>query len=160
MALKLVALGDQPWTYESLAADLGMSASGVHAAVARASASGLLHPKTHAPIKPALLELLVHGVRYVFPAVMGRRQRGIPTGPSAAPLVRHLASTEQSPLVWPYARGDARGESIEPLYETVPGAASRDAKLYAMLATVDGLRVGGARVREVSARVLEELLRP
>lgn len=159
VTLKLAAHEERRWTYEALADELGLSPSGVHAAVGRAGTCGLLNPKTRCPIRPAVLEFLVHGVRYVFPAVLGRRQRGMPTGPSAEPLVRQLASTELSPLVWPYSRGEARGESLLPLYETVPEAATRDPALYALLVIVDGIRVGGARVREVASAALEERLR-
>ncbi len=42
VALKLVALGDQHWTYARLAHELGLSASECHAAVQRGLASGLL----------------------------------------------------------------------------------------------------------------------
>lgn len=107
---------------------------------------------------PALLEFLIHGVRYVFPAERGARARGMLTGPSVAPLAEHLAANEEAPLVWPYARGKSRGESLMPLYDTVPKAAATDPALYALLSVVDGLRVGGARVREVAAHVLAGLL--
>jgi hypothetical protein len=107
---------------------------------------------------PALLEFLVHGVRYVFPAERGRRARGMRTGPSVGPLSKHLAASDEVPLVWPYARGEDRGESLKPLYDTVPDAAAKDPELYDLLTVVDGIRVGGARVREVAANVLEELL--
>ena len=42
VALKLLALGDQHWTYAHLANDLGLSASEAHAAVQRGLAAGLL----------------------------------------------------------------------------------------------------------------------
>lgn len=42
VALKLVAFGDQHWTYARLAHELGLSASECHAAVQRGLASGLL----------------------------------------------------------------------------------------------------------------------
>lgn len=42
VALKLVALGDQRWTYASLALALGISASEVHASVKRGLQAGLL----------------------------------------------------------------------------------------------------------------------
>ncbi len=42
VALKLVALGDQRWTYARLAQELGLSASEVHAAVKRGIQAGLL----------------------------------------------------------------------------------------------------------------------
>ncbi len=159
VSLKLVVHEDRRWTYEGLADDLGLSASGVHAAVGRAVQCGLVAHKSHHPIRPALFEFLVHGVKYVFPAVIGRRRRGTLTGPSADPLSRYLASSEASPYVWPDARGEARGESLEPIYETVPQASARDPRLYALLTVVDGIRVGGARVREVASGVLQELLR-
>jgi len=42
VALKLVALGDQRWTYARLAQHLGLSASEVHAAIKRGVQAGLL----------------------------------------------------------------------------------------------------------------------
>lgn len=42
VALKLLALGEQHWTYARLAHELGLSASEAHAAVQRGLASGLL----------------------------------------------------------------------------------------------------------------------
>lgn len=42
VALKLVALGDQRWTYARLAQELGLSASEAHAAVKRGLQAGLL----------------------------------------------------------------------------------------------------------------------
>ncbi|HEY8708577.1 MAG TPA: hypothetical protein VIM34_11325, partial [Burkholderiaceae bacterium] len=42
VALKLLSLGDQHWTYARLAHELGLSASEAHAAVQRGLAAGLL----------------------------------------------------------------------------------------------------------------------
>lgn len=159
VALKLAAHPDRRWTYELLASEIGMSPSGVLAAVSRADTCGLLQAKSRRVIRSALLEFVVHGVRYVFPAQRGRRSRGMRTGPFAEPLVRSVASSEASPLVWPYARGEDRGESLKPLYVTAPEAAAQDPDLYALLAVVDGIRAGSARVREVAAGVLGDLLR-
>lgn len=159
VALKLAVHEDRRWRFTTLASELGMSASGVLAAVLRADRCGLLIAKTRRVIRPALLEFLVHGVRYVFPAERGRRSRGMPTGPFAEPLVQSVASSDVSPLVWPYARGQDRGESLKPIYVTVPHAAAQDPELYAVLAVVDGIRAGSARVRDVAAGVLGDLLR-
>ncbi|HEY0821807.1 MAG TPA: hypothetical protein VGD46_23735 [Rhizobacter sp.] len=60
VALKLVALGEQHWTYARLAGELGLSASEAHAAVKRGLASGLLadasiaraHAAAQAPARP------------------------------------------------------------------------------------------------------------
>lgn len=159
VTLKLAAHPGEEWTYGELGQALGLSPSAAHAAFSRLGASGLVNSRTRGVIVPALLEFLIHGVRYVFPAERGARARGMPTGPSVAPLAEHLAAIEEAPLVWPYARGESRGESLVPLYDTVPKAAATDPALYALLSVVDGLRVGGARVREVAAHVLEGLLR-
>jgi hypothetical protein len=158
VTLTLAAHPERKWTYDMLAQALGMSLSGVHSAVSRASASGLVNPRTRRAVVPALLEFLIHGVRYVFPAERGRRTRGMLTGPSAGPLSERLAASEEAPLVWPHPRGKDRGESLKPLYDTVPEAAAKDPELYTLLTVVDGIRVGGARVREVAALVLKELV--
>lgn len=158
VVLKLAALRGETWTYSSLASALGMSASSVHESVQRASISGLLDPHELRPVRGALLELLVHGLRYVFPAERGRATRGVPTATSAAPLAEALAADDAPALVWPDARGTLRGEAITPLHPTVPRATRSDPRLHALLAVVDALRVGSAREREVAARVLGELL--
>ena len=58
-------------TFAGLAAELFMSASEVHAAVQRATTATLLG-REYGELtvnRAALMELLVHGIRYVFPAV-------------------------------------------------------------------------------------------
>ena len=60
-------------------------------------------------------------LRYVFPAEPGPVYRGMPTAHSAPPLNALIRSTET--YVWPSAEGTARGESIVPLYPSVPDAA-------------------------------------
>lgn len=61
-------------------------------------------------------------------------------------------------MVWPFARGTARGESLMPLYKTVPAIALEDEKLHDLLAVADALRTGGAREREVATEVFTQLL--
>lgn len=84
--------------------------------------------------------------------------RGLPTGTSAPPLADRLVSRDAIPLVWPDRTGTVRGESLEPMYPGAPKAASRDPKLYALLAVTDALRAGSARERDVAASALRELL--
>jgi hypothetical protein len=160
VTLKLAAHADRRWTYDTLASELGMSPSGVFAAVSRADTCGLMQAKGRRVIRAALLEFLVHGVRYVFPAQRGRRSRGMRTGTFADPLVGLIASSDANPLVWPYVHGKDRGESLNPLYATAPLAAAQDPDLYALLAVVDGIRAGSARTREIAANVLRDLLLP
>jgi hypothetical protein len=58
--------------------------------------------------------------------------------------------------VWPYGRGKVRGQSIVPLYPTVPEAASKDPKFYEIIALVDALRVGRAREQQLGMEELKK----
>ena len=159
--LKLATLGREPWTYQRLAVDLGMSSSEVHAGVRRAVAARLMSDAASAtgrPVLPALLEFLVHGVRYVYPPERGALTAGMPTGYAAPPLNEVIVQPNEPPPVWPYAEGKVRGYSFAPLYPSVPAAAARDAKLYEMLALVDAIRDGRARERSLAAKELQARL--
>lgn len=139
-----------------------MSPSEVHAAVARAMASGLLHGAElgHRPNLSAVDEFLVHGVRYAFPSERGEPARGVPTSYAAAPLSALIAPGDDLPPVWPTPTGKVRGTSFQPLYRRAPEAALADPLLYEYLALVDALRDGRARERKLAAELLTSRLRP
>jgi hypothetical protein len=105
-----------------------------------------------------LLEFLLHGVRYVFPAEKGSPTRGVPTSYAAAPLRKSIADAGELPPVWPYADGPVRGYSFTPLHKNVPQAALEDERLYELLALVDALRDGRARERELAVKELTKRL--
>ena len=159
--LKLALLGREPWTYQRLAAELSISPSEVHAGVKRAIAARLMSdPATSdgRPLLPALVEFVVHGVRYAYPPKRGALTRGMPTGYAAPPLVNVIAQPNEPPPVWPHAEGTARGFLLEPLYPSVPEAASRDPGLYELLALVDAVRDGRARERALAIKELKARL--
>jgi hypothetical protein len=155
--LKLAVAGSE-WTYPSLAESLGMSASEVHAAVRRAARAGLYDEQRRSPNRKALIEFLVHGLRYVFPAERGPLTRGLPTAYAAPPLNQKIQASAEPPPVWPDAEGTVRGEELRPLYRSVPRAARRDQALYELLALVDAIRAGRARERKIAATELEARL--
>lgn len=130
---------------KALAASLGMSQSEISASLRRSRVARLVAQDRQQVHPQALFEFLCFGLRYVFPAEPGPVYRGMPTAHSAPPLNALIRSTET--YVWPSAEGTARGESIVPLYPSVPFAARQDTTLYALLALADALRVG--RVREI-----------
>lgn len=161
--LKLVALGQQAWTFQRLAIELSISQSEVHSGVRRVVAARLMTDATSAsgrPVRAALLEFLVHGVKYAYPPERGEITRGVPTGYAAPPLSKVIVGSSDPPPVWPYAEGNVRGYAFAPLYRTVPQAALRDAALYELLALVDAIRDGRARERRLAADALEARLRP
>src|SRR3954468_12046029 len=131
---------DEASSYAALAVELGMSASEVHAAVQRAMQAGLL-TRDRRPARAALLEFLVHGVRYAFAPDRGGITRGLPTAHAAPPLADDIASAELPP-VWPDPKGSVRGEAFSPLFRSAVTASRRDPTLYQCLALVDALRGG------------------
>lgn len=153
-------------TYASLATSLLMSASEAHSAVGRAVEAGLLRKPLAGsgrtmplPVRAALGEFLVSGVKYVWPAVRGPVTRGVPTAGSV-PAVAALLGMPQpdQPLVWPCAEGTVRGESVEPLYPRAAAVVAGDAALHEWLALIDMLRLKTGREAALAAAALHKKL--
>ena len=156
--LKLVAMGESQWSYASVAGNLFMSASEVHAGIKRAVAARLMSSDSVRPLKKSLEEFLIHGVKYAFPPDQGGLTRGVPTGYAAPPLKDIITQPNEPPPVWPDPEGNTCGYEFSPLYKTVPKAAAKDAKLYELLAIVDAIRDGRAREREIAVKELKARL--
>jgi hypothetical protein len=157
--LKLLLWKKGRWTIASLADSIGLSASETHAALQRSKKNGLFDPLTEKPIKSALEELLIHGLKYVFPAEIGPRARGIPTAYSAPPLSNRIVSQKEEILVWPSRAGQVLGSRVDPLYPSAPQAVQKDVQLYEMLALIDALRVGRVRERKLAVQELKKRLK-
>ncbi|MFH0900356.1 MAG: hypothetical protein V2A73_06985 [Pseudomonadota bacterium] len=157
LALRVALNGGPRLTLEELAAALSISVSEAHAAVKRATAAGLLRPDRQAN-RTALVEFIVHGMKYVFMPRRGPLTRGMPTAHGAPPLDTLVGSTAEPPPVWPDADGTVRGESFEPLYRSVPKAAKKDPQLYQALCLVDAIRGGRARDRAIAEKLIKEML--
>jgi hypothetical protein len=158
--LKLVASRAIEWSYPSLAHDLYMSVSEVHAGIKRAGAARLMDLQRRVPLRKALEEFLIHGVKYAFPPTRGGLVRGMPTGYAGPPLVDLVVQPNEPPPVWPYLEGQVRGHEFSPLYKSVPIAAAKDEGLYEFLTLVDAIREGRARekklaIEEIKARLSE-----
>ena len=124
--LKVAAHPPQRWTYAALGEALTMSASEAHASVKRAVACGLAVAPARgewSPVRPSLLEFLLHGARYVWPAAPGPVKRGVPTAFGAEPLVGKLSVAPGEARVWAHPAGSAKGPTLSPLYRTAPQAA-------------------------------------
>lgn len=153
LLLKIASDNNPSWNQKPMAEALGLSQSEVSEAVARCKYAGLLAPDGKTVMKFALMEFLQYGLRYVFPQKPGAVVRGVPTSHSAYPLKDIINSVED--YVWPYGKGEVRGQSIMPLYPSVPEAVQKDEKLHELLALVDALRVGRAREREFAIKELK-----
>ncbi len=159
--LALLSRGKRTATYPELADQTGLAVSAVHGALKRAAAARLLMFEDRRPtvLKPQLKEFLISGAKYAFPPVWGALSRGVPTGYAAPPLNGIIAPSTDPVPVWPCAKGSARGLSLAPLYPSVPEAALRDEKLYALLTLFDAIRSGQARERNAARDFLEVYLK-
>lgn len=161
VVVKLCLIAQEPWTYQQLSAQLFLSSSEVHSAVRRAVAARLIsdvHTGTGRPIRPAVVEFLLHGVQYAYPPQYGGLTRGTPTAYAAPPLNKLVVGSNEPPPVWPYEEGAVRGIAFEPLYPSVPKAAAHDGNLYEALALVDAMRAGRSRERQLAASELKSRL--
>lgn len=150
------------YSTRSLALSTGISKSQVNLALRRCFEVGLAKsdrqsdlPRVHAK---ALLEFIVYGLKYVFPAKLGAVTRGITTSLAAPILEGKLISTGDLLPVWPDAQGDTKGQTVEPLFKSVTYAVRRDAELYALLALVDAIRIGQPRERNLATDLLAKRL--
>jgi hypothetical protein len=155
--LKVHLWQDREWRYGDLADSLHMSASEVHGSLKRSAGSKLYNPLQQQPIAQHLLELIIHGLKYVYPAEPGKMVRGIPTAHGINPLKEQIVGAGEI-YVWAYPQGTMRGVSIEPLYKAVPYAANQDQELYELLGLVDALRVGRVREQQLAADFLQQRL--
>lgn len=161
VALKL-SLAKQRPGYVPLGRALGMSISEVHAAIRRLAESQLFDESTQQVRRRPLLEFVLHGLRYVYPAKSNGITRGMPTA-WAAPILGStplsgIAGGDELAPVWSDPEGLVRGSEVEPLYSSVPRAAKEDPELYALLALVDAIRLGRARERKLAGAELERRL--
>lgn len=162
VVLKRAVHPRRSWTYVSLGEALQMSASQVHRSVQRCLIAGLATSSARGEwqaVRGALIEFVVHGVRYAFPAKLGAVRRGVPTSFGTPPLSEHISSAPGEAPVWAHPEGVAKGPSLSPLSRNAPGAALADPLLHGVLALVDALRVGRARERTLAAKLLEQHLR-
>ena len=150
--------GFDPFALRSLEGELGISKTEIGASLKRSMAVSLAIKSVDRPKvnRRNLIEFVLHGLKYVFPAKPGAPQRGIATGFAAPMLEGQLVSSGADIHVWPYAEGNRRGPSIEPLFKSVPEAALKDPILYELLALVDAIRLGNPREAKLARQKFEE----
>lgn len=142
---------------KDLSDSLGISAAEISMAMERNRVARLIDADKKRVNVLALKEFLIYGIRYCFPAPLGRIVRGMPTASSASPINQAIASNGNI-VVWRDSSGTMRGQSITPLFPSAVEASKKDPDLYALLAIVDALRIGNARERQVAIDCLNQYL--
>jgi len=153
---------EDPYSVRGLESTLGISKTEFNASIKRSISSRLAVKDRGSdrtkPNRRNLYNFIIHGLKFVYPAKPGGMTRGIPTAFAAAPLKNLLISAGEYIYVWPYARGKDMGQSVEPLFRSVPDAVQKDDGLYEYLALVDAIRLGNQREAGLAAERLSERL--
>jgi len=150
---------DGEWSYRSLADRLGVPHPVVQRALARAHKADLYSADRREIQVPHFEEFAVHALRFNAPAQLGALVPGVPAAWAAEPMAGAIRSSgDEPPPVWPYARGQVRGQAIEPLHPAASEAVEGWPELGEILALLDSLRAGDPRVRRVAEDLLISLL--
>lgn len=154
--LKIQLLKDQDWQFRDLSADLLISSSEISQSLKRSSIARLYDYEQKKIKNISLMEFLQFGLPFVFPSVPGSIVNGIETAHSH-PFFKDKIISDQV-FVWPYSQGSERGQAIEPLHKKLPEAALKDATLYKLMASVDIVRVGRVRERNLAIEELKKYI--
>lgn len=153
---------EDPYSVRGLGASLGISKTEVSASLNRSLASGLaVKDRDLGRAKPnrrSLHAFITSGLKFVFPAKPGALTRGTPTAFHAPMLEGLLMSGGSLLYVWPHAGGSVQGQSVQPLFRSVPDAVQKDQHLYEYLALVDAIRLGRQREANLATERLKERL--
>ena len=152
--LKIASKGLDNWYMKDLAQELRISPSEISESINRSVIAGLISGDKKTLRKLALIDFLKSGIKYVFPQTPGSITRGIGTSISAPPLKEEFFSEEQ--FVWPYGKGNLRGQAVEPLHPQIPEACINDPKFYELMALTDAIRIGKAREQNMAFKILKE----
>lgn len=150
---------EEDWTYRSLADRLHVPHPVVQRALSRARDADLYSGERREVHLPHCEEFAAHALRFVAPAQLGALVPGVPAAWAAEPVASAIRSSgEDPPPVWPFARGEVRGQAIEPLHSAAPEAVEDWPRLGEILAVLDSLRAGDPRVRKVAGGLLAKTL--
>lgn len=147
----------ESWSYRSLSEMVLLSLGETHASVKRLEEAGIYNKMTRSIIPENASEVLIHGVKYMFPAKIGTISRGVLTAFSAL-VMKNLISRSNDEYIWAYAKGKNKGISIKPLSKDVPKAIENTPELYDMLVLIDCLRIGKVRERKLAENLLNNLI--
>lgn len=151
---------DEAWSYRSLAERLRVPHPVVQRALERAKGADLYSADRREVHLPHFEEFALYALRFVAPVHLGALAPGVLAAWAAEPMVGAIRSAvDEPPPVWPCARGQVRGQAIEPLHASAPEAIESWPELGEILALLDSLRAGDARVRKVAGDLLSRMLR-
>lgn len=154
--LQIINVKDEYWLAKDIAQQLHLSASFVSESLERSIFSGLLSENKKRVNRKALYELLIYGLKYIFPVKPQALVKGIATAHSYSEFKNEFSSNIE--YVWKSDDGDIIGQEIEPLYEKQVIAAQNDVQLYKNLALIDLIRTGNKREISFAENELKKII--
>jgi len=158
MVLLALSKGGEGWSLRMLSEATQLPHAAAQRSVNRLAESGLYERERKCLNKVQASEFLLHSVKFLWPARLGGEARGIPTAWDAPVFEKDFERNVGVRMVWPHPYGEARGIALVPIHRLMPEVARQDPDMYERFALLDGLRIGDARLRSVSARQLAEKL--
>jgi hypothetical protein len=164
VACKIFSLAENPrdgggYTVTSLSSDLDLSTGETCNALDRCRKAQLLISTKEGEVvsRRHLHDLLTVALPRIFFASRGGIETGMATAMHAKPLFgRFIVGESAIPYVWTFHRGGVKGQSISPIYPSVPVAAERDPYLYELLSLADVIRVGDWKSRAAATSILDK----
>lgn len=151
---------DESWSYRSLAERLRVPHPVVQRALERTKRADLYSAERREVHLAHFEEFSLHALRFVAPTRLGPPTAGVPAAWAAEPVAGAIRTSGDEPSpVWPFASGRVRGQAVEPLHSAAPEAVEGWPELGKVLALLDSLRAGDARVRQVAGHLLSKMLR-
>lgn len=147
----------EPLRQVDIAMSLGLSQGEIAKSLLRLNKAGLVNDRRIN--RSAVLEFLLHAVKYVFPAEIGALAAGVPTAISSPAHKKMVLQNGDDTYVWPLLKGSARGQSIKPLYPQLAQAALKDADFYDIMSAIEILRMGRSRERKAAEEFLERKIK-
>lgn len=142
---------------KNLAKELFISTAEVSHGMKRLRVSQFINQESSVS-KEAVIEFLIHGLKYIFPAEFGTLGAGVPTA-YAKPGFKYVRYKKDDVYVWPHPQGSERGVVLKPIYPTLPDACLQDDQLYTIAALTEMIRVGRAREKNIAAEEITQFIR-
>ncbi len=157
LLLKILSKDRSDWRQIDIALDLEISQGEVAKSLARLRKSGFLAEKR--VNRSALIEFLIHGLKYTFPADIGSLTVGVPTAISSPIFKNKIIQSEEDVYVWPSSKGDVRGQAVFPLYAQLANVVLKDEQFYELLSLVEVLRIGRTRERKIAEEEIKKRIK-
>lgn len=145
------------WTVRMISRELHIPLASVQRSLRRLALTPAFEAQGRRVNVAGCVELFEHGLRFVSPAPMGERAKGMPTAWTLPRLSRRLRPAADAPLpVWPQRGGPVQGVALRPLHAAVPNLAAADEEMHELLALADAARLPDERIARRAVAMLKD----